>query len=252
LRTRLTTLLFATAALGYAGDLAQVLDSAASRALELSTELSAVACVETMTQAKVDAKGKVLAQREAMFDYLVMLQPNGAELNVEESRIEKTRREKKSRVSLLISEGFSVLALILHPHYQSAFSFRDLGAGATPGTRRLAFSHVPGERTPSALALKGREYPIDWEGVATLREDTWDIVRIEARLPQTMAELGLLKLDATVNYSPVRFRNEDRSFWLPETATIEVASRRQQWRNVHRFASYRRFNVETTVRTGAE
>lgn len=234
-----------------AADLRGILEAAGRRTLELSTQLSAVTCVEAVTQYKVDAKGKELARRETTFDYLMMLQSSGSELTVEESRIEKGRREKRSGASLLTSEGFSVLALIFHPQYQPGFEFTDLGAAVVDkvAARRLAFKHIPGERSPSALVLKGREFPIGWQGIATIRENTWEILRIEARLPEAMADLGLLQLSADVTYAPVRFSTESGEYWLPRNATLHAATKRQRWRNEHRFSAYRRFNVETTVST---
>jgi hypothetical protein len=63
-----------------------------------------------------------------------------------------------------------------------------------------------------------------------------------------MAETGLLRLDADVTYSDVRF-NETAHFWLPSKAVIEAETKRQHWRNTHLFSNYRRFEVDTQVKT---
>jgi hypothetical protein len=64
-----------------------------------------------------------------------------------------------------------------------------------------------------------------------------------------MEEIGLLNLQADVNYAAVQFSGVASEFCLPETATINAATKRQTWRNVHRFANYRRFDVQTEIRT---
>jgi hypothetical protein len=63
-----------------------------------------------------------------------------------------------------------------------------------------------------------------------------------------MADMGLLRLDADVSYSDVTF-NQSIRYWLPTRAVVEAETKRQHWRNTHLFSDYRRFDVETQVKT---
>ncbi len=65
-----------------------------------------------------------------------------------------------------------------------------------------------------------------------------------------MEDLGVRVLHSDVQYAPVKLK--DASMWLPTTATIEVETPRQHWRNVHRFTNYRRFSVTTTDTRGPQ
>jgi hypothetical protein len=66
-----------------------------------------------------------------------------------------------------------------------------------------------------------------------------------------MEDIGLLRLSTEVTYSATAFEGTKASYWLPSRAVIEAETKRQRWRNIHLFTGYRRFNVETEVRTAA-
>jgi hypothetical protein len=230
----------------------ELLDRVGKQVEDFWNYFQAVTCTESAVQAKLDDKGKVIAERRSVADYLMLLQMEGGSLAVEESRIEKGHKEKHSGASLLTSNGFSLMALVFHPHFQASYRFRELTPESSGGAemRRIEFEHIKGSPTPSVLLLKEREYPLEWSGVAWVVRDTGQVARVEARLSSAMEDVGLVRLSAAVRYTPVGFRGDVRSFWLPQTATVEAETRRQHWRNVHTFADYRRFNVDTQVRTG--
>jgi hypothetical protein len=60
-----------------------------------------------------------------------------------------------------------------------------------------------------------------------------------------MQDVGLRSLSTDVEYAPVRLPGWKQAYRFPSQATIEVASLRQHWRNVHRFTDYKRFLVGT-------
>ena len=211
---------------------------------------SSVTCTEEMTQSKIGEKGKVLFEQRESFDYLIILQASGTDLAVDESRVEKSHKASKGQASLLETNGFSILTLIFHPLYQSRYEFRRLPDEDGPGRHliRVAFEQVAQDHPLSVLLLREREYPLLWRGTAWIDPQTFSVVRVQAGLGNSMAETGLLRLDADVSYSDVRF-NETAHFWLPSRAVIEAETRRQHWRNTHLFSNYRRFDVETEVKT---
>src|SRR5690349_1641187 len=211
---------------------------------------SSVTCTEAVTQSKIGEKGKVLFEQKESFDYLIILQASGTEIAVDESRVEKTHKMSKGNASLLETNGFSILTLIFHPLYQSRYEFRRLPDEVALGRHflRLGFEQVVQEHPLSVLLLREREYPLQWRGTAWVDPATFAVVRIQAGLGSTMAETGLLRLDTDVTYSDVRF-NETTHFWLPSQAVIEAETKRQHWRNTHLFSNYRRFEVETEVKT---
>jgi hypothetical protein len=211
---------------------------------------SSVTCTEETTQSKIGEKGMVLFEQRESFDYLIILQASGADLAVDESRVEKTHKASKGTASLLETNGFSIFTLMFHPLYQSRYEFRRLPDEDGPGRRllRIGFQQVAQDHPLSVLLLREREYPLAWTGTAWIDPDTFAVVRIQAGLGDSMAETGLLRLDADVTYSEVHF-NDPKRVWLPSRAIIEAETRRQHWRNTHMFSNYRRFEVETEVKT---
>jgi hypothetical protein len=234
--------------------LVAVLEHSGRRAEDLWQAMTAVTCVETVVQRKVDGKGKTIAEARTTSDYLLGIQLSGTDFTLDESRIEKGKRATKTRASLLSTSGFAVLAFIFHPYYQSSYEFSDRGLDSLNGltARRIGFTQISGQRSPSVLVLKDREYPLVWQGTAWLRSDTHELMQVEAGLASAMEDVGLLELKATVKYAPMRFRGEPAAFWLPSSAVIEAATRRQRWVNTHVFSDYQRFNVDTVVRTAGD
>jgi len=211
-------------------------------------QFSEVKCSEHVEQDKLNKDGKIELKEESTYDYLVILSNPGVELTLDESRLEvkAAKAEKKSR-SMLVSNGFATLFLIFHPYYSGGFQFTELEDEMVDGRRfsKIAFRHVKGSRTPAALSLRGKEYPLELSGTALIDPQTGVITRIEAGIESTMEDVGLSALNSEVQYAPVNFRGSKESFWFPSEARVEVQTPRQHWRNVHRFSDYKQFSVST-------
>jgi hypothetical protein len=140
------------------------------RVIEFLDEFSDVKCTEQVTQEKLKADGKVELREQSTFDYLVLMTSSGGELNLNESRlpVHEVAGKNRKNLPLLVSNGFATLFLVFHPYYASGFEFTDLGEETAGGVRlrKIGFHHVHDMRTPLALALRGREFPLDPEGEA--------------------------------------------------------------------------------------
>jgi len=218
---------------------------------EFWEQLSNVDCVESVHQSKLGPNGKATYKQDSSFDYLVALQLTGNDILVEESRVPIVKRDERGSVPLLLTNGFSTLAFIFHPAFQSSFEYSAPNPVEFEGNNlvEVRFRHLPGGRSPSVLKLTNREYPVDWQGTAWIDPVTGAIVRISASLMPGLEDLGLKTLAADVRYSRVKFKDQPGPYWLPETATIEVETARQHWRNIHTFDKYRVFAVDATTRT---
>ena len=210
---------------------------------------SSVACTERVTQAKLGDKGKVLSERRGSFDYLIMLRSRGLDLTVDESRVETAHTQSKKDASLLETNGFSLFTLIFHNMYQSRYKFQQLPDEPFEGRRLrcLGFQQVSNDHPLSLLHLRERDYPLAWRGKAWIDPASSAVVRIHAGLGDSMADMGLLRLDADVSYSGIRF-NGSETYWLPTRAEVEAQTKRQHWHNIHSFSNYKRFSVDTDVK----
>ena len=211
--------------------------------------ISETNCTERVLQEKIAGNGKVVERQESTFDYLIILSTSGGELSLVESRIapEEAKQEKKLRAPLLISNGFSTLFLVFHPYYSASFQFAREGEETLGGRAltKIHFQHISGTRSPAALAVRGREYPLDFYGTAWIDPTTGVIARLTANVDSGMEDVGLRALRSDMRFAPVAFHHSPESFWLPDQAIIEVESRHQHWRNTHQFSSYKRFAVDT-------
>jgi hypothetical protein len=210
--------------------------------------LSETNCTERVLQEKLADNGKVVEKEASTYDYLIILSTDGGELSLSESRIAPQNAKRKKLTSpLLISNGFSTLFLIFHPYYSAGFQFADEGEESFEGRTfaKIHFQHIPGTRSPAALAVRGREYPLDLTGTAWVDVATGVIGKLTANIDSGMEDVGLHMLHSEMRFAPVTFHDSPESFWLPAQVTVEVETRHQHWRNTHRFSDYKRFSVNT-------
>ncbi len=213
----------------------------------LQSQLPRVTCMETLSQTRFGKDGKSQHHQDSVFDYLVLMQQDGNEPTVEESRVAQRQPANEKKVLLLVTTGFSTLALIFHPYFQSSFEYEPLPDEALEGKSmlRLRFRHVRGSRSPTALRLRGRDYPLELEGTAWIDPDSGAIARIDAGLMSPMEDVGLRAFRSVVRYAPMKFDGVEQIHWLPIAASIEVETARQHWLNTHHFTNYKRFSVTT-------
>jgi hypothetical protein len=214
------------------------------------TQLSSVNCTESVRQEKLGESGKIQYARDSVFDYLILMDLQGEEISIEESRLLQKEAGKSSNLPLLLTTGFSTLQLVFHPYYQASFEFKMLDEVTVNGARllKIEFHHIHGMRSTSAVRLRGQNYPLDLSGTAWIDPVTGVVHRIIAGLETPMEDLNLRSLKTEVTYAPQKFTTDNMAQWLPVEATIDVETGRQHWRNMHRFANYRRFSVQTDTK----
>jgi hypothetical protein len=231
---------------------AQRLDSLLARTgAQTSTfldQFSDVKCTEQVRQEKLGKDNKIELKEDSTFDYLVILTNTNGELNLSESRIpvHEAKRDRKN-TSMLLSNGFATLFLVFHPYYSSAFKFtlleEDVIAGKT--MQKVSFEHISGMKSPAALALRGREYPLELSGTAWIEPETGSIAKIEAGIADTLQDVGMKALSSEIDFAPLKFSDSRDAYWFPTKALVEVETPRQHWRNLHQFTSYKKFSVST-------
>ena len=231
-----------------AQQLHSILERATGQTSAFLDQFSDVKCTEQVRQEKLGKDNKVELKEDSTYDYLVILTNAGGELNLSESRIpiHEAKKDRKN-TSMLLSNGFATLFLVFHPIYADSFKFtlggQDVVAGHT--LQKIAFEHIPGMKSPAALALRGREYPLELTGTAWIDPQTGSIAKIEAGVADTLQDVGLRALNSEVDFAPVSFADSQQAYWFPTEARVEVETVRQHWRNLHQFTGYKKFSVST-------
>jgi hypothetical protein len=231
-----------------AGQASPVLSPADLAQRQVTTYLAKLAdlhCTESVTQDKLTGNGHVEAEERAKYDYLIMINGGGDGIQLNESRIESSASRHKA-LPMLVTNGFSTVLLVFHPYYRDSFQFAAGAEEMVQGRPAIPihFSHIQGRRSPAALALRGREYPLELEGTAWLDRQTGDVLKIEAGLQHDMSDVGLRSLKIHVEYKPTSLGKNVEPLTLPTMAVVEVTTPRQHWRNTHVFDGYKSFSTD--------
>lgn len=241
-------LMLAMAAAGVAGQSAPAsssTDQAQRQVIAYLAKLANLHCTESVLQEKLAANGHVERSERAQYDYLIMIEGDGDGFQLNESRLE-TSSTKHKPLPMLVTNGFSTLLLIFHPYYRDSFLF-EAGAEETVNGKPaipLRFAPVAGRRTPAALALRGREYPLELQGTAWLDKQSGQVVRMDAGLLRDMSDIGIRSLRVRVDYKPSDLGKTSGTLILPYQAVVDLATPRQHWRNTHIFNDYKSFSTE--------
>lgn len=213
------------------------------------TSLADLHCTESVTQQKIAPNGHVAQTERAKYDYLIMMNGDGDDFQLNETRVAaagSSTSPKPSPISMLVSNGVPTVLLVFHPYYRNSFKF-EAGAEQMVDGKALIpirFEHIQGRRTPAALALRGREYPLEFEGTAWLDKQAGEVVKIDADLERDMSDIGLSSLSVHVEYKPEKVGNQVSAVDLPALAVVDVATPRQHWRNTHVFDGYKSFSID--------
>ncbi len=68
---------------------------------------------------------------------------------------------------------------------------------------QIRFTHISGTRTPAALAVRGREFPLELTGTAWIEAETGQVAKLKVGLARDMSDVGLKSLSAEIDYDPV-------------------------------------------------
>ena len=206
-------------------------------------------CTEQVRQEKLGKDDKVELKEDSTYDYLVILTNAGGELNLSESRIPvheaKTRSQEhidaaEQRLRHVVPRVPSALCGGLQVH-----AGRARKSSPAARSRRVSFQHIPGMKSAAALALRGREYPLELSGTAWIDPQTGSIAKIEAGIADTLQDVGLKTLISEIDFAPVPFPDSKQLYWFPTQARVEVETPKQHWRNLHQFTAYKKFSVST-------
>lgn len=219
-------------------------------------KMADLTCTENVVQEKLRPNGHVETSAQSRYDYLIMVQAGPDDFAMNESRIEAAGAPHKP-LPLLVTNGFSMLLLVFHPYYEKSFRIASAPPQSLNGRALLPlrFDHIAGTRSPAALSLRGRVYPLDLTGTAWIDPGSSEIVAIDAGLGGDMSDLGLRSLHIHVDYQPISLRGAT-GMPLPQRAVIDVETPRQHWRNTHDFTDYKSFSAnaqqDTKVRVIAK
>ena len=208
-----------------------------------------VVCTENVTQAVVGKNGKANYREESVFDYQLQANTNSGALKLVESRDTRKAAFRDSGRTLLITNGFTSMLLIIHPSYESSYTFEPAGEETVDGVSfaKVNFKAIAGASSPAALQLRGKNYPIPLSGTIWIEQQSGSIAKLVATMDTSLSDVGLHNMRSEIHYATVHFHDPEEAYWMPVSAIIDVETARQHWRNIHRFTGYKRFRATIQV-----
>ena len=215
-------------------------------------QTSNVVCTEEVSQMILGKNGKALYHEDSVFEYQLQPSNHAGSLHLTESREARKIAFRDPSKTLLITNGFASILLVLHAKYESSYVFEAISDETVDGRTvlKVHFKPVPGTPSPAAVQLLGRNYPLQLKGDIWIDEESGAVVRLISSLDGNLDDLGLHGLRSEIRYSTVQFHDPEESYWMPASAVIDVETPKQHWRNVHRFTDYRRFRATIQVNMG--
>jgi hypothetical protein len=229
--------------------LSDLLPKTQSNVAKFVEDFSYLRYEEDLVQQKLTQHEKIAYKQETVFDSIIRMRYDEGKLRIDEQRIpEKNPRRAEPR-PLLSTYGFSTLAMIFHPYYQSSFRFARLEDAVLEGTTlaRIHFEHIPSQPSPVLYQMIGADKPLELTGTGWIDPASGEIHRIEAVFSLESNDLGLKAIRADLSYAPVTLQDDSAPHLLPAVATIDLETSRQHWRNVHHFVDYRKYRVTTNM-----
>jgi hypothetical protein len=102
------------------------------------------------------------------------------------------------------------------------------------------------------LRVGEQNYSVALDGTVWIESRSGNVVKLTAFSGSGMAELGIRSIGSEVQYQPTEFHNPEESYWMPESAIIDVETARRHWRNIHKFSAYKRFQAPPGTKPPAE
>jgi len=213
-----------------------------------------VVCNENVSQMIVGKNGKPVYREESIFEYQMQSNTRGGSLKLVESREARKEAFRDPSKTLLITNGFASMLLVLHADFESSYVFTPVSEEVADGHTlvKIHFKPVPGASSPAAIQLRDRNYPLPLAGDIWINQESGAVVKMVASLDANLEDLGLRDMRSEIHYSIVQFHDPEEAYWMPSSAVIDVETPKQHWRNVHRFTDYRRFRASIQVRVGEE
>lgn len=217
-------------------------------------QTSNVVCMETVSQSLMGKNNKPMYREESVFEYQMQSRSRNGSIRLAETRDSKKAAFRDPNTTLLITNGFASLLLILHQNYESSYVFAPVAEETIEGRTlvKVHFKPVPGATSPAAIQLRGRNYPLPLTGDIWIDEESGAVAKLVSSLDGSLADLGLRDLHSDIHYSIVQFHDPEETYWMPASAVIDVETPKRHWRNVHRFTDYRRFRATIQVEIGED
>jgi hypothetical protein len=219
---------------------------------EYFDQFSDLTCKESVTQLVLNGSGRTIYRENSAYDYQFETTEQNGAWKFTETRVSRNPAFRDPARTLLVTSGFASLLLVAHPKYEASYTFEPDGSETIGGVSylKIRFKAIAGTSSPASLRLRGKNYPLPLSGALWIDPQSGGIVKLEATVDSGLSDIGLAGMRSEVYFGQHQFKGHREAVWVPESATIDVQTPRQHWRNLHRFTDYKRFDVDVHEEIG--
>jgi tetratricopeptide (TPR) repeat protein len=232
-----------------------VVKKAGQRILELVTDVDRFTATESVIHESIGKYGMPSPPEKRRFNYVVSIQEvQHSFLNVEELR--NTNGLPAEFPGGVATNGLPALVLIFHPFNIVNFDTTCEGLARTSSGFAWQVHFKQRADKPNTIrryriGAQGPSYPVALKGRAWISADTFQIVRLETDLVQSIPQIKLFADHTAIEYGPVKFHNGQVNLWLPQSAEIYYDWRGRRIHRRHSFSNYLLFGVDDRQKISA-
>jgi VWFA-related protein len=208
---------------------------------------------EDITRTILKPNGSIRSSQQLRYNYLIVHHSHGLTIEVEEYRTD-ANGNRVEQVGLdqgfALTSGFALIGIHFSKDFQSDSRFRYLGREllGSRNTYVVAFAEIPGQAEPvDTVSGTWGKVGLLVQGIAWVDEASYQIVRIRTDLLAPHPEIGLGQQRTEVSFQEIRLRDVPEPLWLPSDVSVDNRFQGQNFRNDHRYTSYRRYRVASKM-----
>ena len=229
-------------------NLEEVLQNAGRRIQEFASNLEQFTATESLLQETISKSGGVSGAEKREYDYLVSVQ----EIRPGIFDLQEHLSGGSVRVDPpggITTKGLPALVFIFHPYYSDAFSMRCEGLSTLNGKRtwQVYFrqrADKPNRIRAYSTGVSNLSHPVALKGRAWFDAGTYQIVRLQADLIDTLPDIRLTVDHTAIEYGPVHFSSRGVDMWLPQTAELYSDFRGRRIHQRVNYSNYLLFAVD--------
>jgi hypothetical protein len=223
----------------------QVMQMSGIAVKQLVDNVSRFSATEDLLHEQLDQYGNPITKETRKFDYVAAFTeaPNGY-FSFDENR--NVRYGIADLPDHIVTRGFVSLALIFHPDIRQDFEFTCEGLGQENNQATWLVYFRQRDHSPSRLedyVVGNSHYPVKFKGRAWIAADSFQIVRIEAKLMNSVPQLTVQH--QIVQYGPVHFNKKNVDLWLPKSVDLYLELNKHRYYRRHSFDHYMLFSTDS-------
>ena len=232
---------------GVACSLSAVLDGAGRKIKELVQNVDRFTATEVLVHQDVNPSGRMGRTETVKYDYLVSIsKERDGLLGVDELR--NRSHSLDLFPSHIATTGTPTLVLIFHPRYASDFWMQCEGLGEWHGQPAWQVRFEQRADRPGHMCefiVNGSTYNVNLRGRAWILADSFQVVRLETDLKESIPEIRLRLSHQSIEYRPVNSTSLNLQLWLPSSTELYLDFQGHRFYRKHSFTDFKIFSVDT-------